>query len=142
MRRARGLTLVELMVVLAVMAILATVVYPMYTNQVRKARRADAMTAVQILALAQERYFTINGEYAGTLGSLDLAADIQGGNSTENYYALSLTRSGSDNEQFVATATAKSSAAQASDADCQTFSINFQGVKTSTDGSAATNNCW
>ena len=44
--RQRGLTLVELMVVVAVMAIIATIAYPIYTNQVQKSRRADAKVAL------------------------------------------------------------------------------------------------
>jgi type IV pilus assembly protein PilE len=132
-----GLTLVELMVVVAVMAVIASIAYPLYTNQVQKTRRADAKIALQNIALAQERYFTINGEYAGTLSSLQVSADIQGGASDEGYYTISLARSGTDNEQFTATANASSSGAQASDGGCAQFTINQQGVKGATSA-----NCW
>ena len=49
--RQRGLTLVELMVVVAVMAIVASVAYPLYTAQVQKSRRADAKVALQEIDL-------------------------------------------------------------------------------------------
>ena len=136
--RQRGLTLVELMVVVAVMAIIATVAYPLYTAQVQKSRRADAKVALQTIALAQERHFTINGEYAAGLGALQVSTAIQGGDSDEGYYTLTLTRSGTDNEQFSVTATR--AGAQASDDGCVTFTIDQTGAKTATGSTAA--NCW
>lgn len=136
-KKQAGLTLVELMVVVAVMAVIASIAYPLYTNQVQKTRRADAKIALQNVALAQERYYTINGEYVGTLSSLQVSADIQSGVSDEGYYAISLAVSGSDNEQFTATADASSSGAQGSDANCAQFTINEQGAKGATSA-----NCW
>lgn len=136
-RKQSGLTLVELMVVVAVMAIIASVAYPLYTSQTQKSRRADAKIALKAIALAQERYFTVNGEYGATLSTLDVAPAIQGGTSNQGYYNLTLTRSGADNEQFSATATRSTTGAQASDSNCVSFTINQLGVETATN-----TNCW
>ena len=134
--RQGGLTLVELMVVVAVMAIIATIAYPIYTNQVQKSRRADAKVALETVAMAQERFYTINGEYAAGLSSLQVSTEIQGGTSDQGYYDITIARSGADNEQFTVTATAASGGPQAGDSACATFSINHQGVKTPASG------CW
>lgn len=135
-KKQRGLTLVELMVVVAVMAIIATIAYPIYTNQVQKSRRADAKVALGAVALAQERFYTINGEYAAGLSSLQVSTEIQGGTSNQGYYNITITRSGADNEQFTVTATASGSGPQAGDTACPTFSINHQGVRLPASG------CW
>lgn len=135
MVRQKGLTLVELMVVVAVMAIIATVAYPMYTAQVQKSRRADAKVALQMVAAAQERFFTLNGTYAATLSSLNVSPDIQGGASNEGYYDISVNRPAVD--QFTATADVDSGAAQASDSGCAQFTLNQVGNK-----GATSTNCW
>ena len=136
--RQRGLTLVELMVVVAVMAIIATVAYPLYTAQVQKSRRADAKVALQSIALAQERHFTINGKYTGGLSTLQI-----GTTSEQGYYDLSITLAGADNEQFTATADAASGGPQASDDACDRFTIDQLGVKKDFDsGGTENNNCW
>ena len=136
--RQRGLTLIELMVVVVVMAVLASVAYPLYTNQVQKSRRADAKAALQTIALAQERYFTINGEYSSGLGSLQVSTAMQGGASDDGYYTVTVARAGADNEQF--TVTASTAGPQVADSNCAQFTINHQGIKTATDGAGT--NCW
>ena len=135
MRRQKGLTLVELMVVVAVMAIIATVAYPLYTAQVQKSRRADAKIALEMVAAAQERFFTLNGTYSNTLAALDVSADIQGGASNEGYYDISVTRPAAD--QFTVTADIDSGAAQSGDSDCAQFTLNQVGAKGATSA-----NCW
>ena len=135
MVRQKGLTLVELMVVVAVMAIIATVAYPLYTAQVQKSRRADAKIALEMVAAAQERFFTLNGSYAATLSSLNVSADIQGGSSNEGYYDISVARPAAD--QFTVTADTDSGAAQASDTGCAQFTLNQVGLKGATSA-----NCW
>jgi type IV pilus assembly protein PilE len=132
MHKVRGLTLVELMVVVAVMAIIATIAYPIYTNQVQKSRRADAKAALESIALAQERWYTINSSYAVTLSSLQISADLQGGASDSGYYNVALAGGG---QTFTATATA--TGAQSGDSGCATFAVNHLGVKTATSA-----NCW
>lgn len=136
MRKQRGLTLVELMVVVAVMAIIAAVAYPLYTAQAQKSRRADAKIALETVAMAQERYYTLNGQYAATLGSLQVSGDIQGGTSDEGYYSVAVAVGGTNSEQFTATAAALSGNAQSGDSACQTFTLNQLGTKTPATG------CW
>jgi type IV pilus assembly protein PilE len=133
--KQRGLTLIELMVVVAVMAILASVAYPLYTNQTQKARRADARSVLLALAQAEERVFSVNGSYAGS-GSLPGYADIvgrldrNGDGSPDNY---SITVSATTTTFDI---TANAIGAQASD-DCSELTINQLGVRSGT-GSG----CW
>ena len=64
-RKARGFTLMELMIVVAIVAIIAAIGYPSYQASVRKAHRADGKGALEGLAQAMERYFTANNTYLG-----------------------------------------------------------------------------
>ena len=70
MNRAKGFTLIELMIVVAIVGILAAIAYPSYQEQVRKTKRGDCAGALAGLANAMERYFTTNNTYVGaTLGN-------------------------------------------------------------------------
>lgn len=61
----RGISLIELLVVVTVIGILVQVVYPSYTDHLRKARRADAQTALLELGQHLERHYSENGTYTG-----------------------------------------------------------------------------
>ena len=135
--KQRGLTLIELMVVVAVMAILASVAYPLYTNQTQKARRADAKIALESIAMAQERFYTINGRYAATLSSLQVSADIQGGASDQGYYDISVGYDGGDPQTFVAEAEKAAGGSQSGDSTCAKFTIDQTGTKDATGAK-----CW
>ena len=54
MRRIRGFTLIELMIVVGVVAILASIAVPIYNEQIRKSRRADAK---QVQAVAEGLWY-------------------------------------------------------------------------------------
>jgi len=99
---ARGMTLIELMIVIVVIAVLAGVAFPSYINSVRKARRSDGMAAVTQIQLAQEKLRASCPFYAQNLGG---AANACGANaaastiqapttSTEGWYTLTLTNAG------------------------------------------------
>ena len=64
MQRARGFSLIELMIVLAIVAILATIAVPSYRQYVVKAQRKEAMAALQGLAQAMERRYAEKSTYA------------------------------------------------------------------------------
>jgi len=136
-KRQKGLTLVELMVVVAVLAVLAGIAYPLYTDQVQKARRADAKIALETIALAQERAYTLNGSYEANLssGTLQIAPALAAGGSEEGFYTITLAGGG---QTFTLTATA--TGRQSGDTNCEEFTLNQLGQKTATDGSGT--NCW
>jgi type IV pilus assembly protein PilE len=60
---SRGMTLIELMVVVVIATILMSIAVPSYMSQVRQSRRIEAKTALLDLAGREERFFStsVNG---------------------------------------------------------------------------------
>ncbi len=125
-----GFTLIELMIVVAVVGILAAIAYPSYQDSVRKGRRAEAITALYGIQLAQEKWRANNTTYTGTLGTGGLgfiSASVP--SSGTAYYDLAITANSTTG--FTATATAKSTGGQnqdkASGVSCATLTIDQGG---------------
>ncbi|GMQ83504.1 MAG: hypothetical protein BMS9Abin06_0239 [Gammaproteobacteria bacterium] len=78
-----GFSLLELLITLTIVAILATITVPSYTGLVAKSRRSDAMAALALVQLAQERWRTADPLYTRDLGVLGFSAE-----SPDGYYAL------------------------------------------------------
>ena len=64
--RARGFTLIELMVTAAIIAILAAIAYPAYRDYVLRGRIVDATTGLSTMRANMERYFQDNRTYLST----------------------------------------------------------------------------
>ena len=62
--RARGFTLIELMVTVAIAAILASVAIPMYRDYVIRSRIIDATSKLSDFRVRMEQYFMDNRTYA------------------------------------------------------------------------------
>ena len=62
-RRARGFTLIELMVTVAIAAILASVAIPMYRDYVTRSRIIDATSKLSDFRVRMEQYFMDNRTY-------------------------------------------------------------------------------
>ena len=58
-RRARGFTLIELMVTVAIAAILASVSIPMYRDYVLRSRIIDATSKLSDFRVRMEQYFML-----------------------------------------------------------------------------------
>ena len=133
----RGITLIEMVIVLAILGIVASLVYPSYLDRSRQARRVDAKSALMNIAGEQERFFLRNNRYATSTNELGITR-------TENeLYDLALT-SASDSE-FVATATPATGKGQDLDVDCAAFTIDHLGRKLATGGTPVGNTsaeCW
>jgi len=130
--RARGFTLIELMIVVAIVAILAVIAYPAYGDYIMRARRTDATRALTEAASAMERYFSQNQRYT----SADLAA-IYADTSPDGYYALTLNVAGPN--AYTITATRQGS--QTHDTGCGNFTIN-QASQRTVSGSLTPKECW
>ena len=102
---SRGMTLIELMVVVAIVAVLGAIATPLYLDSVRKGRRADGVAALNQLLLMQERYRANQPQYAthllldGTtlvgVGSADEAgAAASASTPGAGHYLLSIVSSG------------------------------------------------
>jgi type IV pilus assembly protein PilE len=63
MHRARGFTLIELMITLVVVAILAAIAVPSYTQYVRRGKITEATSGLSELRLRAEKFFADNRTY-------------------------------------------------------------------------------
>jgi type IV pilus assembly protein PilE len=70
MRCGKGLTLIELLIVIIVVGILAAIAVPMYSNYIIRARRADAKTALEQLRASQEMRRAERGSYETDIAAL------------------------------------------------------------------------
>jgi len=154
--RARGFTLIELMIVVVIASILLAIAVPSYMAQIRQSRRAEAKTALLDLAGREERYFSTNGSIytntAANLGYSALPVTTQNG-----YYSINVTcfaaqgaALGCDpnanapaGPAYYLTATPVAGTSQAADAPCKTFSVDSLGNQFATgDGTLTSAQCW
>ncbi len=66
----KGLTLIEIIIVLAIISILALVAIPGYIGQQTRATRAEAFTNLESLRLLEEQFFAENGAYTASAANV------------------------------------------------------------------------
>lgn len=131
-RSQKGITLLELMIVVVIVGILAAVAYPSYREQVRRSNRSEGRTMLQNAAAVQERFFSNRNTYA-TLA--ELVAQGIPATSENGYYTLTVPAvDGTSYTLRVATA---AGGGQADDAHCATMTLTSTGVKGGTNA-----DCW
>ncbi len=120
----RGVTMIELLVVVIIIGILAAIVLPSYQNYLYKSRRSDAMTALATLQQAQERWRGNHTTYQDTL------ANLSGGSaslSPSGWYNMSIVSGSVGAGSYTARATADSGNKQGGDGSCGIFEIVLTG---------------
>lgn len=145
MNNSRGLTLVELMIVIAVLSILTAVAYPMYTQQVQKSRRAEARSMAMKLAFAEEQYRSLRGNYLNVsdlsdisnLGLDDDEWNTASGQGLFHYYDFAVTNANAT--QFRISITPRGTQT-ADSTKCSAFRLDQLLNKTAT--GTLGNDCW
>lgn len=156
----RGVTLIELLIVVVIIALFAAMLYPNYTSSVRQAKRSDAIKSVQQVAHRLEKFMSYCNAYTNKFDGT-LSEDADGNrctglglndasatnmNSELGLYQLAISTtdcvSGSQCMGYTIRATAQSG--QTKDTHCRTFIYSSRGVKTSLDagGGDSTGDCW
>lgn len=140
-RRSLGFTLIETMVATAISAVLSSIAYPSFQAQVHKARRGDALLAIQQVQMAQERWRANHAGYA-SLAQLGLASVSPSG-----HYAIDVSGVGAHAYQVGALA----SGTQAGDLACRSIRLGVDGANathasgtdaTSANPEAPNRACW
>jgi type IV pilus assembly protein PilE len=143
----RGVSLLELLVVLAVLGMLAALAVPSYRGYSLRAGRTEARAALLSLATAQEKFYLQCHTYAATLQGAQPSACSPARlrfnpASERGLYAIAVTAA--DAAAWSATATRASATSQSADRRCRTFGFNSLGEKSARDDDdlPSTRECW
>ena len=137
---SRGITLLELLVVLVLIGIVAALAFPGYCQQMIRVHRTEALIALLELQAAEEKYFLRHNVYTGELSAAPPAGLGLAIASSSNKYLLSITVA-IDGQSFIATATPSPEGGQAADRECLAFSIDAHGRR-AVSGTRDVRHCW
>ena len=123
MKYMRGVTLLELMIVVVILGILTAIAYPSYRQFIERAKRTEARALLLRIAVDQERFYLQNNTF-GTMAQLQYD-DPQITDS--DAYSVTITSNNASN--FSVTATYQLGGEEAD--KCLTFTLDGRGTQTS-----------
>jgi type IV pilus assembly protein PilE len=133
-QNVRGITLMELLIVVVIISILAVIAYPSYQDQVRRSRRADGKATLLDVSQRLERCYTRFGRYNDANCAVVLPVA-----SPENFYSIASVGAITA-ATFTLAATPQGT--QATDAQCGVLRLTSAGQQGSQDTDADANGCW
>ena len=128
----RGITLMELMIVVVIVGVLAAVAFPNYRSYVARSKRSEAKAALLKCAVNQEKIYLQNNAFSVNLAELGFSAPFK--TDSDTYQLTVAAANPADN--FTCTATYLVADDEA--LKCSTFTIDGRGNKTS----APLADCW
>lgn len=137
--KAKGFTLIELMIAIAIIAVLAGIAYPSYLNYTTNTRRAAATACVTELAQHMERFYTTNMRYTEAAGGAPALPQTTCRNDLAAFYTFGFN--GAPTATTYSLQAVPQGVQASRDDRCATLRLNQAGAKTQT-GSASTAECW
>jgi type IV pilus assembly protein PilE len=137
LRWQRGVTLIELMIVVVIVGILASVAYPSYQNYILRSKRAEGKALLLDAAARQERYFADNNRYTDDVTELNYSDPAL---SAEENYELTIATgpSGDIDTSYTLSVEAQFGGG---DAECGDLTLDSRGTQ-GRSGSASVDRCW
>jgi type IV pilus assembly protein PilE len=77
-QQLRGVTIVELLIVMTIIGILTAIAFPSYEAYLKKGRRADAQTLMMDIATKEQQYLLDARTYTATIGAGGLGIATSG----------------------------------------------------------------
>lgn len=130
-RRAKGFTLIELMMAVVVIGILVAVAMPSYQDYVRRGHRTAAQAFLMDVAQRQQQYFMDNRGFTDATATLGMTTPTD----VASRYTIAIVLDAGPPASF--SVSAAPVGAQTQDT-CGTLTLTSAGAKTSSSGS----NCW
>lgn len=132
-RYIRGVSLMELLIVVVIVGILSVIAYPNYVQYSARAKRTEAKAALLQIATNQERHYLQNNTYTTDMTELGFSAasDYE---TDSGAFIVNVTAA--DANDFTAVATYQLGGEEAN--KCLTFEIDGAGNKES----APYDDCW
>lgn len=131
--KQKGMTLIELMIVVVIVGIISAIAYPSYQSYVQQTRRTTAQAKLLELAQWMERQYTTQGVYPTNTASLAFQNIPE---VAPVHYKVTLSAATSTSYTLIATAESDS---QKQD-KCLNLSLTNTGLKDSTGSTSA--ECW
>jgi type IV pilus assembly protein PilE len=122
----RGITLIELMIVVVIIGFMAVIAYPSYREFAARAKRNEAKAALLQIATKQDRFYVQNNTYTCDMTRLGFAG---AGPIVTDSGTYSVDVTACDANNF--TAVADYIPSDAEEGKCNLFQINGRNVKTS-----------
>lgn len=144
--KQRGVTLIELMIVIVILALIASFAYPSYMNYVVDTKRTAATSILLQVADRQQQFFMDNKRFTNDLTNLGFAANplviaddgrpMAGAGNSDSTYSVSLSNVTATTYTITA---APLNGQAARDGKCGSLTLNQTLTKGSSGGDS---DCW
>lgn len=124
---SRGVTLIELMIVVVIIGILAAIAYPSYQRYVARTHRTAAAACLSQFAQGMERYYTTNLTYVGGDGLIAPGCTTEG--DLNRFYAIDFRAGSVTQSAYIVEAVPTDVQTRGERGLCGTLSIDQRGER-------------